>query len=221
MRPIYKRPGEDMIKQVEDKVRTEVESKVKADIEDKIKTEVDRRVVEILKEREEKDRAEKAARLAAAVDKAKSIKGDIEKDRTEKEKEERDKTEKGVKSEKEGSEKGVKSEKERTERNKEVGKFIDIPCPTCAAGGGDSQGDGHIHKLDTDNTGLVYKCNNEKCGFEYVLTPRSADYKCSTCGLPIKKPGDDSKVKDMSCPFCHGTKAVKFDWSKLQKVSGK
>jgi DNA-directed RNA polymerase subunit RPC12/RpoP len=82
-----------------------------------------------------------------------------------------------------------------------------LSCPTCHIG--------HVHKLETDKMGLVYKCHGDKCGLEYVMTPKNSDYKCSGCGAPVKKPADEEKVKDMTCPFCNGTKALKHDWSKL------
>jgi rubrerythrin len=170
MKPVYQKPGEELSRQVESKVKTEIESKVR--------TEVDRRVDEILKEREEKEKAEKAAKLVAAVDKAKSIKGEIEKV-------------------KEGIQVGGNN----------------ILCPDCEKG--------HIHRLDIDKTGLVFKCTGPECGEEYVLTPKDADYKCTNCSAPIKKPKNEEIVKAMSCPFCKSAKAVKFDWSKLWNVTKK
>lgn len=76
MRPSFRKPGDDVAKRVEERVKTEVESK--------IKTEVDKRVSELLKEREEKEKAQKVEKLKAAVDVAKAIKGESEKESVEK-----------------------------------------------------------------------------------------------------------------------------------------
>lgn len=81
----------------------------------------------------------------------------------------------------------------------------DVSCPTC--------GDGHIHKII--GNGLTAKCTGKNCGEEYVLVPKSADYKCENCGIPVKKPPKDKKIE--SCPFCGGGKAALFDYKKLIK----
>lgn len=91
----------------------------------------------------------------------------------------------------------------------------DIFCPTCSKG--------HVHKIDS--SGLKMKCTDGKCGEEFVIVPKSADAQCTTCGLPIKIPDDvdlkneknktSSKLSD--CPFCGGTNAKIFDYSKLMK----
>jgi Zn finger protein HypA/HybF involved in hydrogenase expression len=181
MRPIYEKPGEKIAKQVEDKVKSEVEGK--------IKVEVDRRVIEILREREERDKVDKAARLAAAVDKAKSIKGESEKD----------------KDKDDNSDKENKGDKE----NKEKGHVHDLLCPTCKRG--------HVHKMESD--GLSVKCIGPECGKEYVLIDKKSDYQCATCGVPIKKPEDPDVAKNMAgCPFCGGKKSVRHDWSKTWEV---
>ena len=102
--------------------------------------------------------------------------------------------------------KAIKGDAEKDKADK-----ADKLCPTCH--------DGHIHKLETDKSGLVWKCNGDKCGYEYVLVPKVADYRCIGCGMPIKKPDKDETAKEMDgCPFCHGKKAVKFDWSKAWNV---
>jgi predicted RNA-binding Zn-ribbon protein involved in translation (DUF1610 family)/DNA-directed RNA polymerase subunit RPC12/RpoP len=89
-----------------------------------------------------------------------------------------------------------------------------ISCPTCKGG--------HVHKVESDKSGLVYKCHGDKCGFEAVLVPMTADFKCNGCGAPIKKPDDPVKEKEMEgCPFCKSKKAFKFDWGKLWKVNEK
>lgn len=79
----------------------------------------------------------------------------------------------------------------------------DIPCPTCMKGG--------MHKMI--GTGLSLKCADGSCGKEYVIVPKDADAKCKTCGLPL-----NSGIKVDSCPFCHGTGAKLFDFSKLKGV---
>jgi len=82
-----------------------------------------------------------------------------------------------------------------------------ISCPTCHTG--------HVHKVEADKTGLVYKCNGDSCGFEAVLVPKNSDYQCKTCSMPIRKPESDELALDMSCPFCKSRRAVKFNWSNL------
>ncbi len=82
-----------------------------------------------------------------------------------------------------------------------------VSCPTCH--------NGHVHAVESD--GVTYKCTGPNCGKEYVMVDKTADYKCVGCGSPIKKP-EDEKMKMDSCPFCHGKKAVKFDWGKVWKV---
>ncbi len=82
-----------------------------------------------------------------------------------------------------------------------------ISCPTCR--------NGHVHAVESD--GVTFKCTGPNCGKEYVMVDKSADYKCVGCGSPIKRP-EDEKMKIDSCPFCHGKKAVKFDWGKVWKV---
>lgn len=79
-----------------------------------------------------------------------------------------------------------------------------ITCPTCHTG--------HVHYMQKD--GVAYKCNGPKCGKEFIMVDKTADYKCAGCGAPIKKPEDD-KLKMDACPFCHGKKATKFDWGKM------
>lgn len=82
----------------------------------------------------------------------------------------------------------------------------DVPCPTCH---------GHMHKLDGD--GYTLKCTGDKCGKEFVMVDKSADFKCAGCGAPIKRPTEADKIKPDTCPFCHGKKAVKFDWNDAWK----
>lgn len=224
-RPIFKRPEDEISKKVEEKVRIgidnkikkEVDEKVKANVEgvraevdekvktkieerfkeegekvnDNIKIEVEARVLAILKEKEDKDKSDKANKIAKAVDVAKALKGesDSDKEKAEKEKIAIDK------------EKAVVAEK-------------DLTCPTCHTEGRS----GHIHRVETDNSKLVWKCNDKGCGYEAVLVPKNSDYKCKNCSMPIKKPTKEELVKDMSCPFCHNNSAIKFDWSKIWSV---
>jgi Zn finger protein HypA/HybF involved in hydrogenase expression len=91
-----------------------------------------------------------------------------------------------------------KEEKKEHDHNHE-----DIPCPTCMKGG--------MHKMV--GNGLNLKCADGSCGKEYVIVPKDADAKCKTCGLPL-----NSGIKVDSCPFCHGTGAKLFDFSKLKGV---
>lgn len=69
-----------------------------------------------------------------------------------------------------------------------------------------------FHKLEkADNTGLSLKCTGPNCGKEYVLADRDADFKCTGCGFPIKRPEDKSKDIE-NCPLCGSEDAVKFNW---------
>lgn len=88
----------------------------------------------------------------------------------------------------------------------------DISCPEC--------GIGHIHQLKESESGgsgsgLVYKCTGPNCGEEYVMISKNSDFKCATCGVPIKRPSEGSKIQVSSCPFCSGRKAAKFNWNGL------
>ncbi len=93
------------------------------------------------------------------------------------------------------------TDKEKTEKEKN-----DILCPTCHTG--------HLHKME--QTGLTVKCVGDKCGKEYILLDTTADYRCQTCGIPLLKPEDPASID--KCPYCHGRRAVKFDWGKIRKV---
>lgn len=92
---------------------------------------------------------------------------------------------------------------------KEVKHDHDIFCPTC--------GDGHIHKLGGSSSGLTVKCTGDKCGEEFVLVPKKSDYKCTTCGLPLKKPEEGSKHKVESCPMCGNLRSIEFNLEELKK----
>lgn len=100
-----------------------------------------------------------------------------------------------------------------------------INCPTCHSG--------HMHALTKDmgnmgkdgkksHDGVSFRCTGPECGTEYVMVDKKADYKCSNCNAPIMKPKDEktSEAYD-GCPFCHGAKAIKHDWSKTWKVTRK
>lgn len=87
-----------------------------------------------------------------------------------------------------------------------------IDCPTC------HKGDKNRHKLKNIGGGIV-KCTGDGCGIEYGLIPKSADYKCTTCGLPHKKPAEVSN--DDNCPFCGNSDFLKHDWSKILKPKAK
>ena len=182
LKPIFKRP--------EDEINQKVEEKVKVEFDNRIKTEVDKRVHDILKEREEKEKVDKVSKLAKAVDIAKALKGEGE----DKEKVDKEKT-----------------DKEKAEKEKTTIIENDLLCPTCHTEGRS----GHIHRAETDKSGLIYRCSDGKCGFEAILIPRNSDYKCTNCNVPIKKPEKEEHAKEMKCPFCKGTKAARFDWSKL------
>lgn len=94
-----------------------------------------------------------------------------------------------------------------------------INCPTCHTG--------HMHALTKDmgkdgkkHNGVSYKCTGPGCGNEFVMVDKKADYKCSNCSAPIRKPVDESKATEYDgCPFCNGKKAVKFDWNRLWSVT--
>lgn len=169
-KPVFKRP--------EDEISQKVEEKVKVDLDSKIRSEVDKRVTDILKEKEEKEKTDKASKIAKAVDVAKALKGesDSEKDKV------------------------VATEREKADK--------DILCPTCHIG--------HVHKIDDNKDKLVYKCTKDGCGYEAVMVPKHADYKCSGCGMAIKKPEDPKSID--GCPFCGGTKAIRFDWSRIWNI---
>lgn len=92
------------------------------------------------------------------------------------------------------------TEKEKAEK--------DLLCPTCHKG--------HVHKVEADKSGLVYKCHGDKCGFEFVMVAKNSDYKCVGCGAAIKRPESVEYAKEMEgCPFCKSKKAIRFDWGKL------
>lgn len=101
---------------------------------------------------------------------------------------------------------GEKEKAEREKAEKAEREKNDILCPTCHTG--------HLHKME--QSGLNVKCVGDKCGKEYILLDTAADYRCQTCGIPILKPEDTTSID--KCPYCHGKKAVKFDWSKIRKV---
>lgn len=93
-----------------------------------------------------------------------------------------------------------------------------VDCPTCHKG--------HVHAMVTGagdgkkHDGVSYKCTGPGCGKEYIMVDKSADYKCANCNAPIKKPTDDNVAAGYDgCPFCHGKKAVKFDWNKVWSVT--
>ncbi len=75
----------------------------------------------------------------------------------------------------------------------------DVFCPTCNKG--------HVHKMESN--GLKMKCTGKDCGEELFIIPKSADFACTNCGFPIKKPADDKVIE--GCPFCHNSKAAPFD----------
>ncbi len=90
----------------------------------------------------------------------------------------------------------------------------DVFCPTCNKG--------HVHKLDS--SGLTMQCTDGNCKEKFFVIPESADYQCTNCGYPIKKPSDDKTID--ACPFCknnmaqpiiNGKPTIKFDFSKLKK----
>jgi DNA-directed RNA polymerase subunit RPC12/RpoP len=228
-KPVFKRQEDEISKKVEDKVKTEIHSKIKNevdeklkarteglkaevvakvderikeetdkvrnDIDNKYKVEVEARVLSILKEKEEKEKSDKATKLAKAVDVAKTFKGESETD-------------------KEKAERAEKAEKERERFDHDTL----CPGPACHKDGKV----GHIHRVETEKSGMVYKCDDKGCSFEAVLVPKTADYKCVGCSAPIKKPEKDEIAKEMSCPFCGSKKkAIRYDWSKVWDVVNK
>lgn len=97
----------------------------------------------------------------------------------------------------------------KTENKTEIKNIThenEVSCPTCG---------NHIHKLTSE--GLTAKCIGDKCGAEYILVPKDADHKCTTCGLPIKKPIEGGKYQVEACPLCGNKKALKFNLSDLIK----
>jgi len=164
---------------------------------------------EISKKVEDKVKVELDNRIKSEVDKRIA---DILKEREEKENVDKaSKIAKAVNVAKAIKTEGEEKDKEKAERER-VEK--DILCPTCHTEGRT----GHIHRVDTDKTGLIWKCNGKDCGFEAVLTPMNSDYKCAGCGMAIKKPVKEDLAKDMVCPFCRSKKANRFEWSKLWNV---
>lgn len=106
------------------------------------------------------------------------------------------------------------------DKKENIGHAEDIiNCPTCHSG--------HMHALTKDmgkdgkkHDNVSYKCTGPGCGNEFVMVDKKADYKCSNCNAPIRKPIDDSKATEYDgCPFCNGKKAVKFDWNRLWSVA--
>lgn len=219
-KPIFKIPEDEISKKVEEKVRIGIDSKIRNEIDEKLKTkvegvkaevdekvakveerfkeeseklkndfenkykiEVEARVLSLIKEKEDKDKSDKANRIAKAVDTAKALKGESDSEK----------------------------DKEKAEKEKIVAEK-DILCPDCHKDGKV----GHIHRVDPDKTGMVWKCDDKGCGYEAVLVPKSSDYKCVGCGAAIKRPADPKSMD--GCPFCGGRKAIRFDWSKLWNV---
>jgi len=181
-----------MVRPVFKEPKKELEAKVNENVKlvmEKFKQELeakaDERINAILKEREEKSRKEKAEKIQEAVNVAKSIKEDKNKE---------------GKDNKEGGVTGVAT----VEQVEHEHKNDEISCPTCK---------GHVHKAEGDKTGLVYKCTKDGCGFVSVMVDKRSDYKCNNCSMPIKKPEKPENVD--GCPFCGGTKAIRFDWGKL------
>lgn len=80
----------------------------------------------------------------------------------------------------------------------------EISCPTCG---------NHIHKLTSN--GLVAKCTGEKCGTEYIMVPKNADSKCTTCGMMWKKPNEKSNYEVADCPMCGNKRALEFNLKEL------
>jgi hypothetical protein len=82
----------------------------------------------------------------------------------------------------------------------------DVLCPTCSQG--------HVHKLEQGGKSYELVCNDGKCKMEWIMIPKNPDYKCLTCGGPLKKP-EEGGVNLENCLYCNTkSKAVRFDWSK-------
>lgn len=172
-------------KKPDEELEIKVDAKVKSEIE-KIKAELEAKADERIKAilTEKEERTKK--------EKADKIQEAINTAKSIKEDKDKDKDKDNVATVEKGK-----------ENVHDIGKGID--CPTCHAG--------HVHKVETDKSGLVYRCHGDKCGFEAVLVPKTADFKCNGCGMAIKKP---EKPEDLDgCPFCGSRKAVRHDWSKL------
>lgn len=82
----------------------------------------------------------------------------------------------------------------------------EVSCPTCG---------NHVHKLTSN--GLVAKCIGDKCGNEYIMVPKNADSRCTTCGIMWKKPDEKSKYEVKDCPMCGNMRAVKFNLEEMIK----
>ena len=95
-------------------------------------------------------------------------------------------------------------EREKLQKEKEESE---LDCPLCS-------GTKHEHKhlLKKTEKGTL-KCSGEGCNTEYLLIPKDADYKCSGCGLPKKKPLEENP--EDNCPYCNSKTFLKYDWSKI------
>lgn len=193
MRPVFREEK----KEFEAKVSNQVSSQVKTEVERirlEIEAKTDARINAILHEKEEKAKKSKADKISEAIDAAKKVAGE---------------TGVGISVNVSGSGSGSGSiatvEQDKGKDNHGHSDVID--CPTCKS---------HVHKVEEDKSGMVYKCTKEGCGFVSVMVRKDSDYKCNNCSMPIKKPEDSAKME--GCPFCKGTKAVKHDWSKVWGV---
>lgn len=226
--PVYRdreRLGQK-IEQIDQKIGQidKVPEVIAASIEKKFKEERELRERE-LKEKEDRERTEKER---------------VDKERLEKEKD----TEKANRALEDARKRGILEDKNKLLEEMEK----DVLCPTCVdmkrvgAGIGTKLADKGLdeikqihekfHKLeriDGDNSGLMVRCTGPDCGKEYGLVDLDADQKCTTCGYPLKKPGDKSKDIEV-CPLCGGKKATKYNWSfrnmkkrrdEILKTSGK
>lgn len=95
-------------------------------------------------------------------------------------------------------------EKERLQKELEEEAVF---CPTCSG-----KKHEHKHALKKTEKGTL-KCVDGTCKIEYALVPTDANYKCTTCNIPKRKPIEENS--DDSCPFCGSKEFEKFDWSKI------
>lgn len=175
IKPVWKKPDEELEAKVSDQVRSEIE-KIKTELESK----ADERIKAILKEKEESTRKEKADKIQEAINAAKSIKEDKEKG-------------------KEGTVATVEQSGDKGHNHD------DILCPTCKGGHVHKATDdksGLVYKCTKDGCGFVsvmvrkdsdYKCNG--CGAPIKKPEKPEDMDgCPFCGGTKAVKHDWSKV---------------------------
>lgn len=96
-------------------------------------------------------------------------------------------------------------------------KESSVFCPTCS----DNE---HKHSMKEIEPG-VFECVGEDCKSKKIFVDPESDYMCVDCGSAHKKPKSPDMAKKIDCPFCHGTKMVKYDWKtkfdRIKKAKGR